>query len=218
MPETERLLAHRSWRTDWTLERTCLYWYLTFENEPGLLALFDELVPALRTVDTVDVVPADWLHLTVLEVGYADEVVRTDVEQMVAAAETIRDLMPLRLDVGPVSTMTDSVVLHVDPSTGLLAVHTTLAEGIGTLRRTNPEDEQFCPHVSIGYLNGDCRRDEVMAVFAGLAPRTVSVTVPRLTLAAVTRLETHYQWRAIASLPPLGGVGPAAADDVPALR
>ncbi|MEP6815742.1 MAG: 2'-5' RNA ligase family protein [Marmoricola sp.] len=199
LPVVDQLLAHRNWRTDWTLERTCLYWYLTFDDEPELAALFEELTPGLRRIENVDAVPADWLHLTVLEVGYADEVVRSDVAAMVAAAETIRDLMPLRLDLGPVSTMTDAVVLGVHPSPEVLAVRATLAEGLGTLRR--PHDEGFWPHVSIGYLNTDCRREEVMAAFENVVPRTVSVTVPRLTLAAVTRLETHYQWQSVARLP-----------------
>jgi 2'-5' RNA ligase len=204
LPETDQLLAHRNWRTDWTLERTCLYWYLTFDAEPELLALFEELMPGLREVESVDVVPADWLHLTLLEVGYVDEVDGTDVDAMVAAAESIRDLMPLRLDLGPVTTMTDAVVLHVDPSPEVLALQLTLAEGLGSLPHPRPPGEGFWPHVSIGYLNSDCRRSEVMAAFTGLTPRTVSVTVPRLTLAAVTRLETHYQWQAVASLPPAG--------------
>jgi 2'-5' RNA ligase len=202
LPEPEQLLAHRNWRTDWTPDRTCLYWYLTFDNESELVALFDELMPGLRRVASVDVVPVDWLHLTVVEVGYVDEVDRSDVDAMVAAAESVRDLMPLRLDLGPVTTMTDAVVLHVAPSAELLAVQAALTTGLGTFRQPPAGDDAFWPHVSIGYLNGDCRRDEVMAAFDGLTPRTVSVTVPRLTLAAVTRLETHYQWQAVASLPP----------------
>jgi 2'-5' RNA ligase len=199
---TSQLLAHRNWRTDWTLERTCLYWYLTFEDEPELLALFDELMPGLRRVDSVDVVPADWLHLTVLEVGFADEVGRPDVDAMVAAAESIRELMPLRVDLGPVTTMTDSVMLPVVGSPELLAVHATLAESLATASEPSASVEPFLPHVSIGYVNSDCHRDEVMAAFADITPRTVSASVPRLTLAAVTRLQTHYQWQAIASLPP----------------
>jgi 2'-5' RNA ligase len=199
-PETTRLLSHRSWRTDWTLERTCLYWYLTFEAEPALHALVDELTAALAGVGSVDVVPNDWLHLTVLPVGYVDEVVRSDVNAMVAAAESIRDLMPLTIELGPVTTMTDAVVLPVVHSPELDRVHATLTEGLGTLRPV--EDDGFAPHVSFGYLNSDCHRDEVMGVFTDVVQRPMSLVVPRLTLAAVTRLETHYRWEAVASLPP----------------
>lgn len=202
LPEPEQLLAHRNWRTDWTLDRTCLYWYLTFDDEPGLIALFEDLMTGLREVTSVDAVPADWLHLTVLEVGYVDEVDRSDVDAMVAAAESIRDLMPLRLELGPVTTMTDAVVLDVVPSPDLLELQAALTTGLGTFRQPPATDEGFVPHVSIGYLNSDCPRADVMATLAGVTPRTVSVTVPRLTLAAVTRLDTHYQWQAVASLPP----------------
>lgn len=207
LPETGQLLAHRNWRTDWTADRTCLLWYLTFEDQPELMSLFHEVEDDLRRVDSVDVVPPSWLHLTLLEVGYADEVSASEMDDLVAATEASTSMFPLRLDIGPVSTMTDAVVLQVRASEEVVALQSSLAEGLRSSRATVPEPEDFWPHVSLAYTNRDCRRDDVMDPLSDIAERTVSVTVPRVTLAAVTRLRDHYRWSAVAALP-LEATGP----------
>ena len=41
----------------------------------------------------------------------------------------------------------------------------------------------------------------MLAPLTALAGETLTVSVPRLTLAAVTRRDRHYQWSVRASLP-----------------
>lgn len=194
------MLAHRNWRTDWTTERTCLYWYLTFEDQPGLHSLFEDVEDNLRRVACVDVVPPAWLHLTLLEVGFADEVTSSEMADLVAAARSVIGLLPLRLELGPLTTMTDAVVLQVAATEQVLALQALLAEGLRKSRHVEPDPDGFWPHVSLAYTNSDCLRDDVMGPLHEVAGRTTSLTVPRLTLAAVTREQDHYRWQEVAAL------------------
>lgn len=196
------MLAHRNWRTDWTAERTCLYWYLTFEDQPALRSLFADVEDDLRRVPGVDVVPPSWLHLTLLDVGFEDGVTPSEREDLVAAARSVRALLPLDLGLGPITTMTDAVVLRVAASERLAALQRTLAEGLRASRGVEPDPDEFWPHVSLAYTNSDCRRDDVMASLADVAGRTTDLTVTRLTLAAVTRERDHYRWQEVAALTP----------------
>ncbi|MCW2791946.1 MAG: hypothetical protein JWO76_1044 [Nocardioides sp.] len=194
------MLAHRNWRTDWTAERTCLYWYLTFEDQPALHSLFGDVEDDLRRVASVDVVPPSWLHLTLLEVGFADDVTPSEMTDLVTAARSVTGLLPLQLELGPITTMTDAVVLQVASSAEVLALQALLAEGLHASRGIVPDPDDFWPHVSLAYTNSDCRRDDVMEALGGVADRRTSLAVPRLTLAAVTRQQDHYRWQEVAAL------------------
>lgn len=193
------MLAHRNWRTDWTAERTCLYWYLTFEDQPALLSLFADVEDDLRRVASIDVVPPSWLHLTLLEVGFADEVTPSEMDDLVTAARSVTGLLPLALELGPITTMTDAVVLQV-VSEQLGALQGLLAEGLRGSRAVEPDPDGFWPHVSLAYTNSDCLREDVMGPLSDVADRRTSLTVPRLTLAAVTREQDHYRWQEVTAL------------------
>ena len=50
------------------------------------------------------------------------------------------------------------------------------------------------PHVTLAYLNADSTTASVMGPLEPVSSEKVVVAVPRLTLAAVTRRDRHYQW------------------------
>lgn len=203
------MLAHRGWRTDWTTERPCLYWYLTFQDQPALRSLVDEVADDLRRVPSIDVVPPAWLHLTLLEVGFAEQVSPQAIDDLLAATRAALEPRPLAVELGPLTTMTDAVVLTVRPTPQVMALRSALDRSLQACLGPGPEAEEFWPHVSLAYTNRDCRREDVMRPLADVADRTTTVAVPHLTLAAVTRERDHYRWSAVAELP-LGGESAAS--------
>jgi 2'-5' RNA ligase len=95
--------------------------------------------------------------------------------------------------------MTDAVVLQV-VSEQLGALQGLLAEGLRGSRAVEPDPDGFWPHVSLAYTNSDCLREDVMGPLSDVADRRTSLTVPRLTLAAVTREQDHYRWQEVTAL------------------
>jgi 2'-5' RNA ligase len=197
------LTDHWQWRPEWTVDRPCLLWYLTFENQPRLWQMAERLHGRLDGVRTVDPVPSPWLHLTVEDVAFVDEVAPRRIDDLVeAAASAIVGWAAPPLILGPVALFGTALVFEARPRRDLselrdrLRACTTLAVGPDKVRGPR----HFRPHVSFAYVNGRCEPRQVLERIEGLGAERVVVSVPRLTLAAVTRRNRHYQWIARATL------------------
>ncbi|HEY3015051.1 MAG TPA: 2'-5' RNA ligase family protein [Nocardioides sp.] len=199
-PGSDELRAHEEWRPDWTIGRSCLYWYLTFDGAHDLTRVWLEAEPMLAPLATVDMVPREWLHLTVLEVGFVDEVQAAELESILAAARDFAaGLPPIEVELGQVTTMTDSVVLAASCAP-LAAIRAGLIDAGATGQRQGNDDAPFRPHVTLGYLNSGTRNRAIMDSFGTPASQPVRLPVADLMLAAVTRLRSHYRWEEVATL------------------
>jgi 2'-5' RNA ligase len=199
----EELRDHWQWRPEWAIDRPCLLWYLTFENQPRLWQLAEELQGPVRNARTVDPVPPAWLHLTLEDVAFVDELAPGQVDEIVAlAASAIAGWSAPALTLGPVLAMGSALVLEARPRRELSDLRDRLractALAVGPERVRGPD--HFRPHVSFGYVNGPCRAEAVLEPLEDWAAEQVVVPVPQLTLAAVTRRNRHYQWTARATL------------------
>jgi len=202
----EDLADHWTWRPDWTTERACLLWYITF-TEPQhaeLHRLTRAVHDGLADEPTIDPVPLPWLHLTLDDVGFEDRLGPGEVADVVAAVfARIGDLPPPRVTLGPVTTMADALVLAVEPEAALVGLRDLLRSCTdAVLPGSTTLLDEFWPHVTLAYANTPVTRARLMAPLSGLgiADRRVDVR-PHLTLAAVTRRDRHYQWTARAVVP-----------------
>lgn len=198
------LRDHWQWRPEWASDRPCLLWYLTFESQPELTRKAEQAQARLRGVSTVDVVPAAWLHLTLDDVGFADELAPEEVEDVIATARgAVADWSPPPITLGPVASMGDAVVLRADPADdlgelrGRLRAVTTTVLGREIPSRLRP----FWPHVTLAYLNDSCAASSVLDPLAPVSVEQVVVAAPQVTLASVTRCEHHYRWTTRAEIP-----------------
>jgi 2'-5' RNA ligase superfamily len=202
-PSHDVLIDHWQWRPEWTVDRPCLLWYLTFENQPRLRRTVERLQSRLVGVAEVDPVPPPWLHLTVEDVAFVDEIAPRQVHDLVeTAASAMEGWSAPPLVLGPVAPMGDALVLEARPSERLqelrerLRASTSVALGPEKVRGPL----EFRPHVSFAYVNACCDLRQVLEPMDDLLADRVLVSVPTLTLAAVTRRNRHYQWIARASL------------------
>jgi 2'-5' RNA ligase len=212
--DTSRLGEHWRWRPEWRRDRPCLWWYLTFEDAAAVRSLARRAQDLVGRAPQLDLIPFPWLHLTLLEVGFADEVPAATVDRVADTTRRALEGFPgFDLDLGPVHSLPGAVVLEAQGD-ALHALHERLtdallaargADAVGALRA-------FVPHVSVAYVNRDCDSHEVMGPFDGadLSSPSPSATVTGVRLAAVTRERRHYQWTTRTAVP-LGGA------EVPAL-
>src|SRR5687768_8805342 len=97
-----RLAEHWRWRPDWRQDRPCLWWYLTFEDAPAVRDLARRVQALLGRAPQLDLIPLPWLHLTLLEVGFADEVPSATVARVVDTVRAaLEDFPGFDLDLGP---------------------------------------------------------------------------------------------------------------------
>jgi 2'-5' RNA ligase len=203
-PTMSPLRDHWLWRPEWVADRACLLWYLTFESHPDLTRQAEQVRACLCEVEKVDVVPPAWLHLTLDDVGFADELAPGQVEDVVASAHAaVTGWRCPELTLGPLAPMDDSVVLAAGPGAELADLRDRLHAATSSVLGAGAHGclDEFRPHVTLAYLNDACEPEAVMAPLAVVAGAQVVVAGPRLTLASVTRRDRHYQWTACAQAP-----------------
>jgi 2'-5' RNA ligase len=195
-PDVEVFDDHRLWRPEWTESRPCVYWYLTFADLPAVAELGERAAGRLGKLAGVDLVPSPWLHLTLCDVGFLDELEGSRLEAMTqAVADALRLCPPLELTLGPVAFFPDAVTLAAGPHPELLRVRHRIGRAMGSvgLVPQHHHARDFWPHVTLGYPNRRVERREVLDAL-GDADATVTARVDQVTLAAVSRREGHYQW------------------------
>lgn len=205
-PAAPCLENHWHWRPEWHQNRACLLWYLTFEDQSELTERAVQVEGALRDSGKVDVVPSEWLHLTLDDVAYEDHLSPDRVEALVETArEAVADCFMPPLELGPVVAMADAIVLQAGPHPAITRLrdrlHAVSEAVVGRDNETSSPD--FWPHVSLGYVNDACAEHLIMEPLNAVAKDPFQTSVSRLTLASVTRKNRHYQWtsRAVLTLP-----------------
>jgi 2'-5' RNA ligase len=202
-PLRGRLEDHWTWRPEWATDRPCLYWYLTFNGSRLADALGPELLDGVDRTDWLDAVPPRWMHLTVCDVGFVDELGQETADAAEeAAADLVEDRAPVGLTLGPVTTLSQAVVLSAGPQRRLRDLQSRARRATERVWRARPygAGRPFFPHVSLGYVNRAVDRDTVAESVDTLPPVRTEVEVDRLTLAAVTRRDRHYQWHVAAEV------------------
>jgi hypothetical protein len=202
-PVGEHLADHARWRPEWQPGRVCLCWYLVFGGD--LLTVLDPAgLRAVRRADWLDAVPARWLHVTLGDVGYADELGPADVQSVLEAARPrVAATRHLHLGFGEAASMEDTVALPVEPFEPVHHLQRRLCSV--TQRTLGPRHQAhlhlYPPHLSLGYANRRVSALEAGAVIGQIGRASGAITVDRLVLAAVTRQRTHYEWAVLDELP-----------------
>lgn len=204
-----RVPSHWRWRPDWTPERTALWWYLTFDEHPLLAATSRGLAEALADETAWDVNPAPWLHLTLRELGFLDEITTQVVDDCLAATHlALQDVGPVLLRTAGTGLLPGAVVRWVEPRSEVEVLRDALAGA--SPRRTATAGEVapdlVRPHVSVAYARHDLDASGLL----GALPRPVEVSLPvsSVVLAAVTRRHQHYEWQ-VRERVPVGRSRPA---------
>lgn len=203
-PATTDLRDHWQWRPDWASDRPCLLWYLTFDHEPELWRLSERVHGRLHCARTLDAVPLPWLHLTLDDVGFVDELAPDQVEEVIGTAgAAVKGWRAPPITLGPITTMVSALVLRAAPAVELGHLHHRLRASTAAVLGPDAASGlgDFRPHVSLAYSNDACDRRTVMEPLATLSCEQVAVAAPQLTLAAVTRRSRHYQWTTRSVIP-----------------
>jgi 2'-5' RNA ligase len=199
---------HWVWRPDWTPERTCLYWYLTFRKDDIVEAVGAQVLETVRRTSWLDAVPPEWAHVTVADVGFTDELRPSDQERVTAAvAEAVAGEERLPLTLGPVLTFSSALVLSAGPLNRLRMVKRGVRRAASAVlgpRHTDVHRNLFWPHLSLGYVNEPVEAPVAAALLKDLPPVSAGIDVDALTLAAVTRRDGQYQWEVQAQVELLG--------------
>ena len=157
----------------------------------------------------LDMVPREWLHMTTLIAGFADEISSGQVEAMAGQVEAmagqarrlLADTAPITVILGRVLYHARAVMLAAQPPSALEPVLHAVQEAtrIVTGRDGELHHEPWTPHVTLAYANTARSAGPVIeALGRDVPPQQVAISSVSLVSQAP---EQMWTWRLVADVP-----------------
>jgi 2'-5' RNA ligase len=199
---------HWWWRPGWRTGRHFSACHLTLDNQPQLRELVRHYQDALAHLPGLDLIPPQWLHITMQGIGFTDEIGAVDL-----AAVTERLAEQLRAVEPPVATFhratirPEAVLLKADPPESLyqlrVAMYDAIATALGPAKFSEPRPQpgQFTPHVSAAYVNSEGPAQPIADAVSKIDPQPVTATFDTASLLVFHRDHRMYEWTQATPLP-----------------
>ncbi|MEV0703049.1 2'-5' RNA ligase family protein [Saccharopolyspora sp. NPDC050389] len=205
MPHADQVRNHARWRPGWHAGRTGYAWLLPLADQPGLRKLVNDYQYALRDLPGFDLVPLEWMHILVQEVGFTDKIDEDRIEALLTAARPrLASVLPLTLAFHHAVVLPESLSLPAEPQSTVLelraAVREATAEALGeSALPAEPEDVD--KHVSLAHSTTDGPAIFAIATLSATAVEPITAKVPALSLVKLNRDHSCSEWETIAEVP-----------------
>jgi 2'-5' RNA ligase len=201
------------WRThQWPVGERRLHWLVEFDRQPAVHSCYAAHLPVLeRHQQLVDIVPVEWLHLTVQSLCPMPAVAADDLDTLVTAtrhrlsrvAVPHVQLGPARIDGGAVTwaVYPEEGLSHVQEAVRLCSTDLLGAERVAQRRG------RWSPHVTLGYGAADGPADDLAAAlaFTGLPRVETAITDVALVDMEQDFAGSQYRWKRLAGVK-IGGI------------
>ena len=191
-------------RPGWRPGRLTYTWHLTFDASPALHRLVATYQEALRPLPGLRLVPPRWLHLTMQNVGYVDQVSDAQLATSTAAVrDCVATLQPFELTFHRPHVLREAIVLPPSPTTPVHDLYTQIREaltaalGPGAVPTSPEQARGFRPHVSMAYSSITTPVEPYIDALNNVDPDPAVVTVDSAQLIRQERLlapDWLYRW------------------------
>ncbi|NUR99575.1 MAG: 2'-5' RNA ligase family protein [Kribbellaceae bacterium] len=194
---------HWCWGPNWRPGRSFYTWHIIFPNDAvvaGLHAGYERLLSSLPGISPV---PAQWLHLTLQGIGFADKVPQADLDLIIDAAQhRLEEFRPFAITLGPAIVEAESLQLPVSPVDRLRRLRSQLRAAITDVwgRDSVPELPVLNPHVSMGYWTRTAPAEPLHRQVRAQANGVGKTEVTQVSLINLTRDHKQYEWTKYADL------------------
>ena len=205
MPHAEQVRSHARWRPGWHSGRTSYAWLLPLGDQPGLRQLVNEYQYALLDLPGFDLMPLEWMHILLQEVGFTDEFDDSRLDPLVETArQRLASTAPLALAFNRAVVLPESLALPAEPQSTLRELRSTLRQSSAEVLGESAlpaEPEETDQHVNLAYSTA-----EGPAVFAvaTLGATVVEPTTSKLNSVSLVRLSrdaSSNEWETVAEVP-----------------
>lgn len=183
-------------------ERARLMWFMRVGDNPQVAELARLGQARLAGLTGLDLVPREWLHMTTLIAGFADEISSGQAEAMAAQARRLlAGTPPIMVTLSRVLYHARAVMLAARPPSALEPVLHAVQEAtrIATGRDGELHYEPWTPHVTLAYANTARSAGPVIeALGRDVPPQQVAISSVSLVSQAPEQLWT---WRLVAQVP-----------------
>ncbi|MEC3997211.1 2'-5' RNA ligase family protein [Actinacidiphila sp. DG2A-62] len=190
---------HWWWRPGWSVGRRFYTWHLTWDTEPDIHRFAEGYRQALAPAGGLDLIPNQWLHLTMQGVGFVEDITNSEVEAISqAAGARLARLDPFRLTFGTPVIDPEAILVPVQPAEPVRRLRSEVRAAIGEVLNDVPESaDGFTPHVSLAYSNteGPAAPHAAAVADAHVPPATALVTHADLII--IHRDHQMYEWTTV---------------------
>jgi len=199
-----RVSNHWYWRPGWRVGARFYTWHITFNEQSDVTSLADAYRDVLGTQSTLDVVPNEWLHLTMQGIGFVNEVSGDDVDAIVAHARTrCAALAPMKLTFGAPHVDPESIQIAIEPAEAVRNLRAAIRAAIGDVWGADhvPEAaEPYDPHMSLAYINADGPVGPLADALGRLPKLSAAAIVSSCQLIILNRDNGMYVWEPYATV------------------
>lgn len=201
--------AYHKGKIDWNFN-------LIFTDVPEVGDLAERYASVLDRPELYPPVPRQWLHQTILRVGFAGEeseggtFTAADMDNVCEKlAPRLAGLALPKITVGPSWEYKGYPLLHMSPEEPLneifQAVRQSLGEAVGADRLPNPVDrpaDQLIVHIALAYPHTHDKEAELAAALAKADETIEPIEVQLRDLSLVRQWPTgeHYEWEVVRNL------------------
>lgn len=204
-PHADQVRNHARWRPGWHAGRTSYAWLLPLATQPRLRNLVNEYQYALRDLPGFDLVPLEWMHILLQEVGFTDEVGEDRIDPLVAAArERLANTAPVTLAFHHAVVLPESLALPAEPQTNVRELRTAAREATARItgQQSLPDEpEDVDQHVSLAHSTTDGPAIFAVATLNGTEVEPITAKVDALSLVRLNRDHSCSEWETIAEIP-----------------
>lgn len=180
-----------------------LYWHVLLGDHPGVRAQASEARKRLVGLPGLDLVPHEWLHLTVLVAGLTEKITASQVDAMVAeAGRLLARVRPITVTLEQLLYHPEAIVLAARPAHALdpLLDAVRTATRVATGRDGVLAHEPWTPHVTLAYSSAVQPAAPVIATLGRELP-ACDVNVRSVSLVNQDGPEYVWDWRPMAEIP-----------------
>ena len=211
-PLPPSLRNHWWWRPRWKTGRHYYACHLTLDDQPQLRQLVAMYQQAIEDRPGLDLIPPEWLHITMQGIGFTDEISGTELRSLTEAlTQELGKIDPPTVSFRSLTVHPEAIFLKAHPADALYPLrarmHRAVIDAIGTTSSAGdmPAPEQFNPHASIAYVNTDGQAQPIAEALQTLRTTTVIATFGKASLLEFHRDHRMYEWTSATPI----AIGPA---------
>lgn len=160
---------------------------------------------ALVDLPGFDLMPLEWMHILVQEVGFTDDVPDEQLEQVLDATRSrLAEIPPPALVFQHALVLPESLALPAEPQSTLVdlrsAVRDETGKALGDSGVPAPPEELH-QHVSLAYSTTDGPAVFAIATLGATVVDAVTVRVPELALVKLSRDHSAPEWETVERVP-----------------
>lgn len=172
-----------------------IYWHMLMKSHPEVIAIARETRLRLARFSGLHMTPLEWLHMTVLVVGPADDVTDGQLaEMMLLASRDLAKIPPARVTLGEVRSYPEAIVLGVEPACALEPVLQALRSATRTATGRDgivPSAGGRTPHITLCYSTS---QQPARPIIRALGHQTPNRGIEIDTVSLVVQRGPERQW------------------------